>query len=86
MSPPAIGRALIRLGQRPDPQAGMAELIDDLSQPEEAHLRRIYRLMHAARGIDFRHYKRSTFRRRLARRMAVHSITELDVLCRFPRR
>ncbi|MBA2409923.1 MAG: protein-glutamate O-methyltransferase CheR [Gammaproteobacteria bacterium] len=66
-----------------DPKAEFAELTDDASQSAESELRRIYRLMHAARGIDFRHYKRNTFRRRLARRMAVHSIVELDAYADF---
>ena len=44
---------------------------------DEAHLARVFRRVRAAHGVDFSHYKRSTIRRRLARRMAVRKVDEL---------
>ena len=43
---------------------------------EEDHLRRIFRRLRSAHGLDFTHYKRSTLRRRLERRMAVQKIDD----------
>jgi two-component system, chemotaxis family, CheB/CheR fusion protein len=51
---------------------------DDASAAsEEALLRRIFRQLRAVHGVDFSHYKRSTLRRRIARRMALHKVEEL---------
>jgi len=44
---------------------------------EEEQLRHVFRRLRASQGVDFSHYKRSTVRRRVARRMAV---PRLDVL------
>jgi two-component system CheB/CheR fusion protein len=45
---------------------------------EEETLRRVFRRLRAAHGVDFSHYKRSTLRRRLNRRMALHRIEDAD--------
>ena len=44
---------------------------------DEETLGRIFRRLRAAHGVDFSHYKRSTIRRRLARRMAVRKVDAL---------
>lgn len=44
--------------------------------PEEETLRRIFRRLRSAHGVDFSHYKRSTLNRRLARRMALRRIED----------
>ena len=40
------------------------------------HLERIFALLRAASGVDFRHYKRPTIQRRLQRRMVLHRLDE----------
>ena len=44
---------------------------------DEIALRRVFRRLRAAHGVDFTHYKRSTLRRRMARRMALRKVDEL---------
>lgn len=44
---------------------------------DEATLRRIFRRLRTLHGVDFTHYKRSTVRRRIARRMALRKIEGL---------
>ncbi|MGH8218511.1 MAG: chemotaxis protein CheB, partial [Steroidobacteraceae bacterium] len=44
---------------------------------EEEHLRRVFRRLRTSHGVDFTHYKRSTLRRRLARRMALRKVDEV---------
>lgn len=79
MPPPAIAEALVKLGARADRTTGEAQASEDLAPSDEFQLQRIFRLLNKACGINFTHYKRSTLKRRLARRMTVHSIAELGV-------
>ncbi len=44
----------------------------------EPYLDEIFDLLRPVSGVDFRHYKLPTIRRRLLRRMALHRITEVD--------
>ena len=44
---------------------------------DETHLRHVFRQLRSAHGVDFSHYKRSTLRRRLARRMALQKTEDL---------
>ena len=41
------------------------------------HLQRIYDVLRPVSGVDFRHYKLPTIKRRLFRRMALHRITDV---------
>jgi two-component system CheB/CheR fusion protein len=45
---------------------------------EEPTLRRVFRRLRSAHGVDFARYKPATLRRRLARRMALQRIDNLD--------
>ena len=79
LRPRDIARELLRLGSHPYLQARDAP---NASPPEavpaeEESLRRVFRRLHTAHGVDFTHYKHSTLRRRLARRMAVQRTDEL---------
>jgi two-component system CheB/CheR fusion protein len=50
-------------------------------EPEEKiedQLQRVFMLIRNQTGHDFSHYKRNTIRRRIARRLAVHQIEDLD--------
>jgi len=50
---------------------------DELNVRDE-QLRRIFELLRPASGIDFRHYKLPTIKRRLLRRMALHRLTDVQ--------
>jgi two-component system CheB/CheR fusion protein len=50
---------------------------DDVTITEE-QLARVFDLLKPVSGVDFRHYKLPTIRRRLLRRMALHRITDVD--------
>ena len=52
---------------------------------DEALLKLIFQRLRAAHGLDFTHYKRSTLRRRLERRMMLRGIESLEEVLR-PRR
>jgi two-component system CheB/CheR fusion protein len=54
------------------------------SAPEQMDsLNSIFRLLRSATGVDFAHYKPATIRRRVARRMAVHKMEDVDEYARF---
>jgi two-component system CheB/CheR fusion protein len=78
--PPAeIARALERLSVHPylkslPPAPGPLEALEP---SDEEQLRQVFRRLRTAHGVDFTHYKRSTLRRRLARRMALRQLQDL---------
>jgi two-component system, chemotaxis family, CheB/CheR fusion protein len=82
--PTEIARELLRLGRHPYLRVGPALPHSAEDQPgttpasEETALRRIFRRLRSAHGVDFSHYKRSTLRRRLERRMAFKKTDELE--------
>ena len=83
LRPNQIARELARLGGHPylrlvgAPAAQPTENAPEAaSAAEEDSLRRIFRRLRTAHGVDFLHYKRSTLRRRLARRMALQKIED----------
>ena len=77
-----IARELARLVRHPYLRAlpalqpGNADSEGSAGAKEEEHLRRVFRRLRAAHGADFTHYKRSTLRRRIARRMALQKIDD----------
>lgn len=83
LSPAEIGRELARLSGHPSlrgvaPHSPLTTLPDASTDGDEALLKRIFRRLRAAHGLDFIHYKRSTLRRRLQRRMTLRAIESLD--------
>ena len=83
LSPAEIGRELARLSGQPSlrsvaPPSPLTTLPDASTNGDEALLKRIFRRLRAAHGLDFIHYKRSTLRRRLQRRMTLRGIESLD--------
>ena len=79
-----IARELVRLVRnpylravsQPVPQVESEESGANIGAGEEEHLRRVFRRLRVAHGADFTHYKRSTLRRRIARRMALQKIDD----------
>ena len=47
-------------------------------QPGEAELKKIFRLLRIATGVDFTYYKHSTLQRRIKRRMALRGFEKLE--------
>ena len=80
LPPQQIAHELMRLGNHPylrpspSPAAEAEESSEEAGAQKEETLRRVFRRLRAAHGVDFTHYKRSTLERRLARRMALQKL------------
>jgi two-component system, chemotaxis family, CheB/CheR fusion protein len=82
LSPEEIARELGRLGSHPyvatfEPSLTPADMPLALKPHEEDGLGKILLLLRRASGADFSAYKKTTLRRRIARRMAVNHIETL---------
>jgi two-component system CheB/CheR fusion protein len=83
LRPKEIARELARLSHHPylrsipGTDADTDITMEVRAQGDEAHLRHVFRQLRTAHGVDFSHYKRSTLRRRLARRMALQKTEDL---------
>ena len=84
LSPDKIARQLARLANHPfviaPPAAGEAE-----SPQEEGVFNQILLLLKAATGLDFTHYKHSTIKRRINRRMMLQQTEKLEDYVRLLR-
>jgi two-component system, chemotaxis family, CheB/CheR fusion protein len=74
LTPSEIGGELSQIARhpytrRPAPGEGFG--------PADDQLKRIFELLQPASGVDFRHYKQPTVRRRVLRRMALHRIRDI---------
>jgi two-component system, chemotaxis family, CheB/CheR fusion protein len=82
LRPAEIGRELARLSRRSstvEPSVeSTSESTKDIGTDEHAVLAYIFRKLRSAHGVDFTHYKRTTIRRRLERRMMLRRIESLD--------
>jgi two-component system, chemotaxis family, CheB/CheR fusion protein len=72
LAPAEIGQELVRIARHP--YLNGAEPTAEAAALGEPALKKIFRLLWAACGMDFSHYKRSTVQRRMARRMALHKL------------
>jgi len=83
LRPKEIARELARLSHHPylrsvvRTDADTNTTMDAQAAGDEAQLRQVFRQLRTAHGVDFSHYKRSTLRRRLARRMALQKTEDL---------
>jgi two-component system CheB/CheR fusion protein len=80
LPPEGIAGELARIAKHPyvwsrQPAPAPSDPEGDVPAPAVA---RIYALLAAATTVDFTHYKPTTVRRRIARRMAVHRLEKLD--------
>jgi len=91
LPPAGIARELTRLGRHPYMAAGAPRALSGIApapaREEEgkkdlASLDRILALMRKGSGADFGAYKKTTLRRRIARRMVVNRIETLDAYAR----
>jgi two-component system CheB/CheR fusion protein len=71
LSPKRIAAELARIGRHP-------HLAEAREVPEGSDLDKICLILRSATGVDFRLHKQSTFRRRMARRMALQKIGSLN--------
>src|SRR5262245_48876040 len=81
--PPAeIGPKLAQLSRPFEP---IVDVAPGLALADEEQLHELFDLLRPASGIDFRHYKLPTIRRRLSRRMSFHRLTEFSDYLRMLR-
>ncbi len=72
LSPEGIARELVRIAHHPyllEPRP--FEEGGEMPAEGEEHLRRIFTLLRSASGVDFTHYKHTTIKRRIKRRMVL---------------
>ena len=75
LPPAGIARQLVAIAR--DPQVP-AEPGQPNGLPDDTELGKILRLVRSATGVDFTHYKPSTLRRRIKRRMALRGFAKLE--------
>jgi two-component system CheB/CheR fusion protein len=75
LPPHEIAAELARIGQHPS--AFPRTLDGTAAVGEDSALKRIFSLLRTATKVDFKEYKQSTIKRRIARRMVVHKIDTL---------
>ncbi|HVQ15349.1 MAG TPA: chemotaxis protein CheB, partial [Vicinamibacterales bacterium] len=77
LSPAEIALKLSQVTAHPYVREFVAPNGDELNVRDE-QLRRIFDLLRPVSGIDFKHYKLPTIKRRLLRRMALHRLTDVQ--------
>ena len=77
LSPPEIAVKLTQVAAHPYVRELIPVTGDELAVSDD-QLRRIFDLLRPASGIDFKHYKLPTIKRRLLRRMALHRLTDVQ--------
>jgi two-component system CheB/CheR fusion protein len=84
LRPSEIGAELMRLDAHPYLRAvssleAQPNASENGATADDESLTLVFRRLRTAHGLDFSHYKRSTLRRRLARRMALRKVDDLAV-------
>jgi two-component system CheB/CheR fusion protein len=78
LSPEEMGDALARIGRHPSLTGREPQGVAAKNHADETQLGRIFALMRAATGVDFRGYKRGTIQRRINRRMILQHHQNLE--------
>ena len=78
LSTGSIPPELLRAPEKPDDGGRKA-----LTETEDPHLARIYRMLLKETGVDFASYRPTTIRRRIVRRMLLNRIENLEEYVRF---
>ena len=78
LPPQGIAQELVRLARHPyvTPPSDGSEGLPHL--PETPSLRLIYQLILRSAGVDFTHYRQTTIRRRIERRMVVNKVERVE--------
>jgi two-component system, chemotaxis family, CheB/CheR fusion protein len=71
-----LAAALARIGRAGYPLS--PSLFEGATHAAEQDLGKLFTLLHAAVGVDFTHYKKSTLKRRIRRRIMLRSLSSLD--------
>jgi two-component system CheB/CheR fusion protein len=82
LKPKEIAAELARIGRHPYVRSAELEKSVELL-PEGAALSTVFALLQSHSGVDFSHYKRSTIRRRILRRMVLNKIGQLNDYVQF---
>ena len=82
LPPAAIGSKLAQLARHAY-TAVHVEAPNTSADASEDQLNQIFDLLRPVSGLDFRHYKVPTIKRRLLRRMALHRLTDVDEYIRL---
>ncbi|RYZ28911.1 MAG: PAS domain S-box protein [Chitinophagaceae bacterium] len=86
LSPHRIAEEVTKLASHQDKyQAVLQELNEETIPDRDENLANILRHVHRLTGVDFSHYKLSTIKRRIVRRMIIHKIDTLGDYVRFLR-
>jgi len=85
LSPEGIARELARIGRHPYLRLSPADPVPLLPAENDGDLRTLFLLLRNATGVDFRYYKYSTLKRRIARRMVLQKIARLSQYLRHLR-
>ena len=90
LRPKEIAGELARLSRRfrsaePGAESNSEVTLDVGTDDESAVLARIFQRLRSAHGVDFTHYKRTTIRRRIERRMMLRRIESLEEYPRIAR-
>jgi two-component system CheB/CheR fusion protein len=79
LPPEDIARELAKVSRHPFVLHASPMDLEDVGVPGTlAQLNRIFELLHNVTGLDFNSYKRSTIRRRIARRMTLNKFTTIN--------
>lgn len=78
LPPREIAAELMRLVREPAATAYRAPLSDEVEVADVSDLARLFLLLRSDCGIDFTHYKPSTIRRRIRRRMLLSRVESLE--------
>src|SRR5262245_14527610 len=82
LPPRGIAQELVRIGRHPYLRDAVVPTVEGEPSGERA-LDQIYRVLQQESGVDFRLYRQTTIRRRIARRMLVHKVDTLDRYRRY---
>jgi two-component system, chemotaxis family, CheB/CheR fusion protein len=77
LPPESIARELVRIAHHPYLLESRTMREESSPPQREEELRKIFAQLRAASGVDFTHYKHTTIKRRIKRRMVVHKLQEL---------
>jgi two-component system CheB/CheR fusion protein len=78
LTPESIAAELSQISRHPYLRVPPQEAAAGLHSAGEGDLAKILKILRAGSGVDFTYYKKSTIKRRIARRMAVHKIDSLS--------
>ncbi len=83
LPPDEIARELLRIARHPYVIPPSRRPEEEVLPEGDGDLKRIFKLLHGATNVDFSHYKQTTIRRRIGRRMLVLHLSELAEYARY---